>query len=159
MKWIKKIIVGELYPEKLLRLNLKIHCPLVSSMQILEHGFCPFRVEKSNFHAGCVLRIGQTTLCYTQDVRPLLRRSSDPNEYYCPLIKVSIDNKIYDEFKQVLSPLLQIQDEQNTAINIWPMLKGWADPKHEVTSNEGREIVQLSLHVKQALENIVYDLS
>ncbi|MHA1993661.1 MAG: hypothetical protein ACW97Z_03905 [Candidatus Hodarchaeales archaeon] len=128
-------------------------------MQILEHGFCPFRVEKSNFHAGCVLRIGQTTLCYTQDVRPLLRRATDPDEYYCPLIQCSIDSKTYNEFEQVLSPLLQIQDEQNTAINIWPMLSGWADPKHEVTSNEGRLIVQLSSQVKQALENIVYDLS
>ena len=128
-------------------------------MQILEHGFCPFRVEKSNFHAGCVLRIGQTTLCYTQDVRPLLRRVTKPEEYSCPLIKCSIDNQTYNEFEQVLSPLLQIQDEQNTAINIWPMLSGWADPKHEVTSNEGQMIVQLSSQVKKALENIVYDLS
>ena len=128
-------------------------------MEILERGFCPFRVEKSNFHAGCVLRIGQTTLCYSQDVRPLLRRTSDPDEYYCPLIKCSIDNNTYNEFEQVLSPLLQIQDEENTAINIWPMLSGWADPKNEVTSNEGRMIVQLSNQVKQALENIVYDLS
>ncbi|PWI47862.1 hypothetical protein CEE45_09470 [Candidatus Heimdallarchaeota archaeon B3_Heim] len=128
-------------------------------MQILEHGFCPFRVEKSNFHAGCVLRRGQTTLCYTQDVRPLLRRVTAPDEYYCPLINFSIDNNTYNEFEQVLSPLLQIQDEQNTAINIWPMLKGWANPKHEVTSPEGRMLVQLSAQIKEALENIVYDLN
>ncbi len=127
-------------------------------MQILEHGFCPFRVEKSDFHAGCVLRIGQTTLCYTQDIRPLLRRGTNPEEYYCPLIKISLDCKIYHDFEKLLSPLLQVQDEQNTAINIWPMLSGWADPKHKATSAEGQEISQLSAQVKQTLENIVYDL-
>jgi hypothetical protein len=128
-------------------------------MQILEHGFCPFRVEKSNFHAGCVLRIGQTTLCYTQDARPLLRRESNPDQYYCPLIKLTLDCKIYNDFEKLISPLLQIQDEENTAINIWPMLSGWADSKHKATSAEGQEIAQLSVQIKETLENIVYDLS
>ncbi len=144
---------------EILEITLKYYLSLASLMQILERGFCPFRVEKSNFHAGCVLRIGQTTLCYSQDVRPLLRRGTAPEEYYCPLIKFSLDDTTYKEFEQVLSPLLQIQDEQNTAINIWPMLSGWADPKHEATSDEGRQIVHLSGQVKAALESIVYNLS
>ena len=127
-------------------------------MQIIGNGYCPFRVEKSDFHAGCVLRMGQKALCYTQDVRPLLCRAEVPDEYYCPLEKISLNTETYNAIEQVLAPLLQIQDETNTAINIWPMLKGWSNPKSEVTSNEGKMIVELSAQVKKILENIVYDL-
>ncbi|MHA1940157.1 MAG: hypothetical protein ACW97P_00360 [Candidatus Hodarchaeales archaeon] len=131
----------------------------MEKFNILDQGYCPFRIEKRNWQAGCVLRLGETALCYTQDVRPLLKRNEVPNEYYCPLIKCSIDNDTYQEIKQVLAPLLQIQDEQNTAINIWPMLKGWAEPKHEVSTETGREIVRKSSQIKATLEEILFDLS
>ena len=128
-------------------------------MQIICQGFCPFRVEKDNFQAGCVLRMGQTALCYTQDTQPLLQTTSSPDEFSCPLLKVTISTETYQEIKEVLAPLLMIQDEQNTAINLWPMLSGWSNPKHEATSNKGQQIVQLSVHLKQTLENIVVELS
>ena len=131
----------------------------MEKFNILDQGYCPFRIEKRDWQAGCVLRMGKTALCYTQDIRPLLRRNDAPNEYSCPLIKCSIDIKTYKEIEQVLSPLLQVQDEENTAINIRPMLKGWADPKHEVTTESAREIVRLSTQLKSTLEDILYELS
>jgi hypothetical protein len=131
----------------------------MEKFNIIDKGYCPFRIEKRDWQAGCVLRMGKTALCYTQDLRPLLRRNDAPNEYHCPLIKCSIDTNTYKGIEQVLAPLLQIQDEENTAINIWPMLKGWAESKHEATSEIGREIVRLSSQVKATLEEILYDLS
>jgi len=128
-------------------------------MQIISQGFCPFRVEKDNFQAGCVLRMGQTALCYTQDTRPLLQTTSAPDDFSCPLLKVTISTETYMEIEEVLAPLLMIQDEQNTAINLWPMLSGWSNPKHEATSNKGQQIVQLSVNLKETLENIVVELT
>ena len=128
-------------------------------MQIIRQGFCPFRVEKDNFQAGCVLRMGQTSLCYTQDTRPLLQTTSAPDEFSCPLLKVTIGNETYEEIEEVLAPLLMVQDEQNTAINLWPMLSGWSNPKHEVTSNKGQRIVQMSVNLRRTLENIVVELT
>jgi hypothetical protein len=125
---------------------------------IIRKGFCPFRVESSNhFQAGCVLRMAQAALCYTQDVRPLLCRTTHPEEYYCPLIKFSLERKLYDELESVLAPLLLVQDEQNTAINIWPMIKGWANSKEKARSAEGQRIVRISTHVKETLEELVCD--
>ena len=122
-------------------------------------GFCPFRVESQEmFQAGCVLRLGQKTLCYTQDVRPLLRRKTDPDEYYCPLLHFSLDSELYNEIEKVLAPLLLVQDEENTAVNIWPMLKGWADSKDRARSANGKKLVNISIHVRETLEEIVCDL-
>ena len=101
--------------------------------------------------------MAQAALCYTQDVRPLLQLTTASDEYYCPLIKFSIDNETYEEIEQILAPLLLVQDEQNTAINIWPMLKGWANSKDKTTSPYGRRIVELSAHVKETLEELVCD--
>ena len=126
-------------------------------MQVIKQGYCPYRIEVDNFQAGCVLRNAQTALCYTQDVRPLLQRATDPDEYHCPLIKFSLDIETYEEIKQVLAPLLIVQDEQNTAINIWPMLRGWSNSKDKTTSALGRRIVKLSAHVKETLEDLVCD--
>ena len=128
-------------------------------MQIIHQGFCPFRVEKDNFQAGCVLRMGKTALCYTQDTRPLLQTTSAPDEFSCPLLKVSISTETYREIEEVLSPLLMIQDEQNTAINLWPMLSGWSNPKHQATSYKGQELIQMSIHLRKTLENIVVELT
>ncbi len=127
-------------------------------MQLLKQGFCPYRIQVDDFQAGCVLlRSAQAALCYTQDVRPLLQLTTASDEYYCPLIKFSIDNETYEEIEQILAPLLLVQDEQNTAINIWPMLKGWANSKDKATSALGRRIVELSIHVKETLEELVCD--
>ncbi len=127
-------------------------------MQLLKQGFCPYRIQVDDFQAGCVLlRSAQTALCYTQDVRPLLQRTTNPDGYYCPLIKFSLDNETYEEIEQILAPLLLVQDEQNTAINIWPMLRGWSNSKDKTTSALGRRIVELSIHVKETLEELVCD--
>jgi hypothetical protein len=128
-------------------------------MQIICQGYCPFRVEKDNFQAGCVLRMGQASLCYTQDCRPLLQTASASDEFSCPLLKVSIGIDTYKEIEEVLAPLLMIQDEQNTAINLWPMLSGWSNPKHQATSEKGQELVQMSVHLRETLKNIVVELS
>ncbi|MCK4847755.1 MAG: hypothetical protein KAT16_01885 [Candidatus Heimdallarchaeota archaeon] len=103
--------------------------------------------------------MGQMALCYTQDTRPLLLTTSAPDEFFCPLLKVTISTETYSEIEEVLAPLLMIQDEQNTAINLWPMLSGWSNPKHQATSNKGQELIQMSVHLRETLENIVVELT
>ena len=128
-------------------------------MKVLTRGFCPFRVESQElFQAGCALRLGQKSLCYTQDVRPLLHRETDPDRYYCPLLRFNLDSDLYTEIEKVLAPLLLVQDEENTAVNIWPMLKGWADSKEKARSIHGQKLVNISIHVRETLEEIVCDL-
>jgi hypothetical protein len=126
-------------------------------MQILSLGYCPFRVEVSNFKAGCVLQMGNESTCYTQDVKPLIQRAETDN-YFCPLIKFELPIDIYNAISRLIEPLLTIQDHENTGINVWPMVKGISTMKNKATTPEGKEIERISQKVKDALEKIVLDL-
>lgn len=121
----------------------------------LETGFCPFRIETSGFLAGCILQIGKETPCYSQDAKPL-RNQGDC--FFCPLLKFNLSKATYDEFGKLVSPLLAIQDEASTGINLWPMISGMADPTHQAITGKGIELQRLSAHVKEELEEIVFNL-
>lgn len=121
-----------------------------------KQGFCPFRVEKRNFQAGCVLQMGLETLCYSQDIYPLIGRDS---EYYCPLLKISISSKTYEEIERIIHPILMIQDAENTSINLWPLLTGVATPQNLAKTKKGKELQKLSGRVKEELQEIIFELS
>ena len=126
-------------------------------MQVLSLGWCPFRVETSNFKAGCVLRMGNESTCYTQDSKPLIQRV-DTDDYFCPLIKFELSKDIYIAITRLIKPLLTIQDDENTGINVLPLIKGISQMKHKATTPEGKEIEIISRKVKDELEKIVFDL-
>jgi hypothetical protein len=75
------------------------------------------------------------------------------------LLRFSLDSDLYSEIERVLAPLLLVQDEENTAVNIWPMLKGWADSKDKAKSENGQRLVAISTYVRETLEEIVCDLN
>ncbi len=125
-------------------------------MKILERGFCPFRIEKSNFQAGCVLQLGKETLCYTQDARPLI---SQEKQYFCPRLSFNLSREIYEEIDLLVAPMLAIQDEENTGINIWPLVTGVANPKYEAITNKGKQMQKISSHLKEELQEIVLELT
>ncbi|MFW9777583.1 MAG: hypothetical protein ACFFE8_01935 [Candidatus Heimdallarchaeota archaeon] len=125
-------------------------------MSIIGFGFCPFRVEYESFRAGCKLQI--KTLCYSQHARPLLQMDDKPG-YQCPVLHFTLSAGTYEEIESIIHKILKIQDEENTALNIWPMLSGVANPKHKSTTPEGKGIQQLSKKVRDELEQIIYDIS
>jgi len=88
----------------------------MEKFNIIDKGYCPFRIEKRDWQAGCVLRMGKTALCYTQDLRPLLRRNDAPNEYHCPLIKCSIPPLI--EYLISFTPEETRLDSGSVAVNV-----------------------------------------
>lgn len=125
-------------------------------MQVLHRGFCPFRLETSDYQAGCVLQLGKESLCYSQDARPLMSRH---NHFFCPLMNFTLSKKTYKEVKRLITPILAIQDEESTGINIWPLLTGMSATKHNATTFEGKEMISLSKRVLFELEEIVFELS
>lgn len=127
-------------------------------MEILKQGFCPFRIEVGMHLAGCKLRMGKESLCYTQDIRPLVQRVDSPDAYYCPLLKFTLSNDAYEEISSLVEFILAIQDEESTGINLWPMLSGISNPKKKSVTTRGIRMEHLSQKVRDRLEKIVYEL-
>ncbi len=125
-------------------------------MKLIERGFCPFRIEKGSFQAGCVLQLGKETLCYTQDARPLINQE---NQYFCPRLNFNLSRETYEEIDVLVTPVLAIQDEENTGINIWPLVTGVANPKYEAITNKGKQMQKISSHLKDELQEIVLELT
>lgn len=124
-------------------------------MQVLSQGFCPFRVEVSDFQAGCVLRMGTESTCFTQDIKPLL---SQDEGYFCLLLKFNLSQEMYLAIERLIELVLTIQDSENTGINIWPIVKGLSKMKYQATTPEGKEIEEICQKIKAELEEIVLDL-
>ncbi len=131
-----------------------------------DRGFCPFRVAKPNFQAGCVLQLGKDTFCYTRDQRPLIRCESEQQQKYyytCPLVKkLELSSEIYEEIDKIVSSFLIIQDEQELTINLWPIFcrdSKITTPKKESITIKGKEIQQLSQNVRDKLQEIVLNLT
>ncbi len=122
-----------------------------------EHGYCPFRIEVADFQAGCKLRIGEQSLCYSQDAQPLIK-NPDQNSYYCPLLKFSIPEGVYEEISSLVDYILTIQDKENTSINLWPLVSGISRTKFKSSTMRGLEMVKLSKKVRDHLEEIIYEL-
>ncbi len=125
-------------------------------MPALNMGWCPFRIERYDFQAGCVLQLGKDALCYSQDIRPLIKHG---DQFFCPLLRFKLSKKTYHEIELLLAPLLKVQDEHNTGVNVWPMLVGWANPKYEAITIQGKELQKLSTQVREELEEIIYNLT
>ena len=134
---------------------------LVIKMNLDPCGFCPSRIEKRNFQAGCVLIIGKDSLCYSQDIRPLFvmkEIQSGEKIYHCPLLKFHITEKTYKEIEQILDPILAIQDEENIGINLWPIFSDQSkitNPIITLKTKKGRQMMKLSNHVREELQQIV----
>lgn len=131
-----------------------------------KRGFCPFRVAKPGFQAGCVLQLGRDKFCYTRDQRPLIRNEAEePQKYYytCPLVKkLRLSRETYREIDKIVSSILIVQDEQETVINLWPVFcrnSKITTPKEESITTKGKEIQQISQKVREELQEIVLDLT
>ncbi|WP_455464150.1 S16 family serine protease [Candidatus Hodarchaeum mangrovi] len=103
-------------PVKILEEALKIAMDSHSSNH---HVFCPFRIQKQDSKAGCVLKLGKETLCYTQDLYPLL---FDDGRYYCPELQFKLSAAIYKETETYINSILNIYDEENIARNLWAII-------------------------------------
>lgn len=129
---------------------------------LAERGVCPFRVKTANYQPGCVLQMGKESLCYTQDIRPLLYNKGKNEEvhYFCPLLtKVTLSVETYKEIENLIESVLPIQDREEICINLWPMLSGIAKMKNKASTAKGKEIQSLSRKVRDELENIILNLS
>ncbi|MFX0151920.1 MAG: hypothetical protein ACFFAJ_14115 [Candidatus Hodarchaeota archaeon] len=102
--------------------------------------------------------MGKESLCYTQDIRPLVQRVDSPDAYYCPLLKFTLSNDAYEEISSLVEFILAIQDEESTGINLWPMLSGISNPKKKSVTTRGIRMEHLSQKVRDRLEKIVYEL-
>ena len=131
-----------------------------------KRGFCPFRVAKPGFQAGCVLQLGQDAFCYTRDQRPLIQRELDgPDKYYytCPLVtKLHLSRETYQEIDQIVSSILIVQDEHELTMNLWPIFcrdSKITFPTKELVTDRGKEISHLSKRVREELQEIVLNLT
>jgi hypothetical protein len=101
--------------------------------------------------------MGKESLCYSQDARPLLEKN---NQYICPQLNINFSKEIYREIESVLKVILEIQDEENIGISVWPMLARnsffW---KHKSITDEGKQIEELIERLRNNLDTILYDLS
>ncbi|MHA2247675.1 MAG: hypothetical protein ACXADY_22190 [Candidatus Hodarchaeales archaeon] len=128
-------------------------------------GFCPFRVAKPNFQAGCVLQLGKDAFCYTRDQRPLMRREETHEKYFytCPLVtKMRLSSEIYEEIDKIVKSILIVQDEQELTINLWPIFcrsSKITNPKEDSETAKGKEIQLLSQKVRDELQEIVLNLT
>ncbi|MHA2202629.1 MAG: hypothetical protein ACW991_02960 [Candidatus Hodarchaeales archaeon] len=128
----------------------------MKTLTITHRAFCPFRILIGDFQAGCVAQMGKDTLCYSQDARPLLPQN---DQYFCPLLNITIPTEIYQYLERILASLLEIQDEENTGISVWPLLSShsfiW---KHKAITDEGKEMEELVEKLRGILEEIIFNL-
>ncbi len=125
---------------------------------IKKRGYCPFRVLKGSFEAGCALQLGRGVLCYSQDYKPLLSTGED---FFCPQLNFQLTENTYNEIHIIITSLLAIQDEENTAINLWPIFSRnskIANPS-QTQLGKGIEMQQISERVRKELDEIVLNLS
>ena len=117
--------------------------------------YCPFRVQTHDHQAGCTLQFGKTIKCYTQERRPLLRKE---NFFVCPKTGIHIDFKTFKQLEALLNPLMRIQDEYEIAINVWPTLKGIANPKNTAKTLMGNDLIGLARQIEDDLSEIILEL-
>jgi hypothetical protein len=119
-------------------------------------GFCPFRVEIPDHLPGCVLQKGTDSQCYSTDERPIVYQDAS---YHCPLMpQVVITEELYKKFEQLVDYIFTIQDRESTTINIWPMLTGIASSKNKAKTPEGIAMEDLSIKVREELNEIIFEM-
>jgi hypothetical protein len=117
--------------------------------------YCPFRVQTHDHQAGCTLQFGKNINCYTQERRPLLKKG---NFFVCPKTGIQIDFKTFNQLETLLNPLMRIQDEYEIAINVWPTLKGIANPRNTAETLMGNDMVGLAKQIESELSEIILEL-
>lgn len=117
--------------------------------------YCPFRVQTHNHQAGCTLQFGKTIECYTQERRPLLRKK---DFFVCPKTGIHFAFKLFNQLETLLNPLMRIQDEYEIAINVWPTLKGIANPKNAADTLMGNNMIDLARQIENKLSEIILEL-
>ncbi len=128
----------------------------MNSLTFTQIGFCPFRIQKLEFRAGCVLKLGKEVLCYTQDLHPLLVNNG---RFFCPELQFKLSTETYKEIETFVKSILTIQDEENTATNLWTIITGMSDPKNKATTIPGKKLVKISKKVREELDEIVLNLT
>lgn len=129
---------------------------MMSILTFTQKGFCPFRILVSDFQAGCVVQMGKEALCYSQDARPLLKKN---NQYFCPLLNINISKENYQDIDSIIKVILEIQDEENTGISVWPLFSTnsfiW---KRNSITDKGKQMEELIERLRDTLETILFDL-
>ena len=124
-------------------------------MFLKTNSYCPFRVQTPDHQAGCTLQLGLDAKCYTQEKRPLRWKN---NFYICLIINIRITIEIFNQLEILLDPLMRMQDEYEIAINVWPTVKGIANPKKAAETIMGNEMVILAKQIQDELSDIALDL-
>lgn len=117
--------------------------------------YCPFRIQTHDHQAGCTLRFGKTNRCYTQENRPLWLKDGF---YVCPIEGIKIDLLTFSQLESIINPLTKIQDEFELAINVWPTLKGIADPRNEAKTIMGNDLVELARQIETEMSRVILEL-
>ncbi|MHA2052321.1 MAG: hypothetical protein ACXABI_02105 [Candidatus Hodarchaeales archaeon] len=124
---------------------------------MLHRSYCPYRVEISEHRPGCVLQRGKKSLCYSTDQRPLIQR--DDEIFYCPLItKVLLSKETIQDIEKLVSYIFTIQDQESTAINLWPMLTGIANSKNKAMTPDGKAMEKLSVKVRKDIVDVIFEM-
>ncbi len=117
--------------------------------------YCPFRVQTPDHQAGCTFQLGVAIKCYSQENRPLLRKNKG---FYCPQMGLRITFKTFQQLNSLLCPLMQIQDEFEIAINVWPTMKGLANPIRPVDTLMGNDMVRLAKQIYTDATELILEL-
>jgi hypothetical protein len=128
---------------------------MMSTKSSTLNSYCPFRVQTDNHQAGCTLQFGKTIDCYTQERRPLLRKK---DFFMCPKTGIKIAITLFKQLETLMSPLMRIQDEYEIAINVWPTIKGIANPKNITQTLMGADMVDLARKIDHTLAEIIFEL-
>ena len=66
--------------------------------------------------------------------------------------------KTFHHLNALLDPLMQIQDEYEIAINVWPTLKGLANPIRPVDTLMGNDMVRLAKQIYNDATELILEL-
>jgi len=72
-------------------------------------------------------------------------------------MNIHIDFEAFNHLETLLNPLMRIQDEYEIAINVWPTLKGIANPKNTATTLLGNDLVELAKQIEDELSEIIFE--
>jgi hypothetical protein len=118
------------------------------------NSYCPFRIQTPDHQAGCTLRFGLNSRCYTQEKRPLIRKN---NYFVCPILDIHISIELFNQLELFLKPILRIQDEFEISINVWPTLKGVANSLGTAESLGGLTAVKSAKFLQEMLDEIILE--
>lgn len=83
----------------------------------------------------------------------------DDKLFYCPLLpKVLLSKETITDVETLVHYIFNIQDQESTTINLWPMLTGIATSKNRAETPDGKAMEELSAKVRNELDEIIFEM-